>query len=126
MFCKICGNTVTTDMQFCPSCGAKVEQDNYVDYSSHSTAPLHVDTKLRNTTLTLGILAVIFVSLNYLGVYFVHIVGLVLGIVALSYVKKDKQFTGTHSIPGQILAIIAIAMAIAAMLIGIIATVGSM
>ncbi|MDY0317685.1 MAG: hypothetical protein RBQ64_03790 [Candidatus Izemoplasmatales bacterium] len=60
------------------------------------------------------------VALNYFGVYFVHIIGLILGIVGLSLVSADKRDEMTYSKAGFVLSLIAVIGGGLAFLIGFI------
>ncbi len=103
MYCANCGKELSEKEQFCPSCGEKVNKDviSAFDYpSNNEKKPEKVKSRYYVATLVLGILSVIFSLLNYLGVIFVHMVGIVLGIIAISLASNDKKMGRIYSVPG--------------------------
>ena len=64
-------------------------------------------------------MAIVFSVLNYVGVIIVHLVGIVLGIIVISLVSKDKKMHTKHSQVGYILGIIGLILGIIAVIIGI-------
>lgn len=68
--------------------------------------------------IILGILGVLGVIINLLGVYFTHLLGIILGIYVLSMVKRDKENGLEPSTLGQILGWLGIVMAIGAIVYG--------
>ncbi len=126
MYCPNCGNKLNEKEIYCSSCGKKVGEDviSAFDYLSNSSIKSSSDASQKTTskylhsTLALGILSVIFSALNYLGLPFVHMIGIVLGIVALSLANSDKKVGRIYSIPGVITGIIGIVLGTVAFLFG--------
>jgi len=119
MYCKNCGQEIKEDDKFCSSCGQVVSVEDSSVFGLPST-PSKPKVRFQTASLTLGILSTIFSVLNYLGIYFVHIIGIILGILALTYVSKDKKEGYAHSVPGQILGLIGLILGALAVIIGII------
>lgn len=143
MFCTNCGRPLNDGEKFCPSCGtvvanpASVPQEAPADnptptpqpdiYASPEPAFTNYAPSATPTvnyqiaTLILGILSVCFSILNYLGIYYVHLVGLALGIIAVSLAGKAKRTPGgTYSKAGNVLGILGIILGGIATIVGII------
>jgi len=118
MYCKNCGQELKEDDKFCSSCGQIVSVENEFMQPT-SITPTKPKVRFQTASLTLGILSTVFSVLNYLGVYFVHLIGITLGILALTYVSKDKKEGYAHSVPGQILGTIGLVLGVLAVIIGI-------
>lgn len=119
MFCKKCGSSIGENEHYCPVCGAKVEADpTDIFAQQYSTAQKETPAYYK-TTMVLGILSTIFSALNYFGIPFVHIVGIILGATALQYAKRDKESYGTNNSTGKILAIIGLVLGLVAVAFGV-------
>ena len=123
--CKNCGKEVALGFMSCPFCGADMITGNVPQgfgFSNSRKYSSNYDLKSKNhtTTFVLGLLGTILVALNYFGVYFVHIIGLILGIVGLSLVSADKRDEMTYSKAGFVLSLIAVIGGGLAFLIGFI------
>ncbi|QLY40870.1 zinc-ribbon domain-containing protein [Hujiaoplasma nucleasis] len=117
-YCKNCGHEVRHDDKYCSNCGQSLIHNPYKQSDQRyfdKNGPLK--SKYEQTSYVLGITALIFSALNWIGFPYVHLIGLVLGFIGLYYVKKDK-LTGSYSKVGNIMSIIAIVLAIASMVIG--------
>ncbi len=120
MYCKKCGNVIENNEKFCSVCGAKVESDSpYENYSQGNHLSGEKPTYYQ-TTLILGVLSVVFSALNYFGVIFVHLIGIILGSIALNYAKRDKETFGKFNTTGRLLAIIGLLLGVAAFVYGVI------
>ena len=124
-FCKNCGKEVALGFISCPFCGANMITGNIPQgFSSGNTRGYsdnyYLKSKNHTTTFVLGLLGTILVALNYFGVYFVHIIGLILGIVGLSLASTDKKQEMTYSKAGFVLSLIAVIGGGVAFLIGMI------
>jgi uncharacterized membrane protein YvbJ len=115
-YCAYCGQEIDENIKFCPHCGAAVEKDIFV--SSMETPKIHKSTNYQLETI-LGILAIVFSVLNYIGIIFVHLVGIVLGIIVISLVSKDKKMHIQHSQVGFVLGIIGLILGVVAVIVGI-------
>lgn len=125
MNCKNCGSEMLPEENYCSVCGAKKESSSYESYHQTLDGKKAKPTNA-NTTLLLGILSVVFVALNYIGVFFVHIIGIILGSVALNLAKKDKTEFNECSQTGRVLGFIGIFFGIIAMIIGALAASGTL
>lgn len=68
-----------------------------------------------------GILAIIMSGLNYFGVIIVHLVGIVLGIIAISKSRLGIKSGNGKAVAGLICGIIGLILGVIALIIGIIA-----
>lgn len=65
--------------------------------------------KYETATLILGIVGVLFVFIDYIGIIpFVHLVAIVLGFIGIKLVKKDKDDQRSYSKPGYVLSMVAL------------------
>ena len=125
-FCKNCGKEVSFGFVTCPFCGADmingIVSSNFTSNrgSRGNSDNYYLRSRNHTTTFVLGLVGTILVALNYLGVFFVHIIGLILGIVGLSLVSKDKQDEMTYSKAGYVLSMIAVIGGALAFIIGFI------
>lgn len=69
-------------------------------------------------SLALGILSIVACGLNYLGIPVIHLVGIVFGIIAISYGSKGMRQKRELSLGALITGIVGLCMGIIAMLIG--------
>ncbi|MFA5035995.1 MAG: zinc-ribbon domain-containing protein [Candidatus Izemoplasmatales bacterium] len=130
MFCQKCGKKLDENSSFCPECGARIEKSETVTYddfdhperhesfSSHKTN--WVEPKYLTTCMILGVLSIIFSVLNYFGVYLTHMIGIVMGIIAISLANKDKNETKTFSKAGLTMGIIGLSLGAFAFIVGFI------
>lgn len=116
MYCKSCGREIDDQAKFCSSCGEAVERDEFTEMFHSDT---NKKSKNYNTELLLGILAVIFSALNYIGVFFVHLVGITLGVITIILVNRDKKEGVEYSNAGYITGILGFVLGLLAMIIGI-------
>ena len=143
MFCTNCGRTLNDGEKFCPYCGTAVAKPDSVPEPGpvvdsipnpeptpfvNSQAPNYHNATFgpnyRIATLVLGILSVCFSALNYFGIYYVHLVGLVLGIITVSMVAKAKRTPGgTFSPAGNVLGIIGLCLGGIALVVGFISSI---
>lgn len=114
MFCKNCGKELDSYTSFCPSCGAEVSE------TSTQSTNTQQGSLYEKRTFILGLLSVVFSGLNYFGIPVVHLVGIVLGIIGISYAKKDSEIYGVYSRPGKILSIVGLVLGAVAFLYGVI------
>jgi len=129
MFCKKCGKALDENAKFCPVCGESVNHDEsgVVVSENQGTKAAGVMTNIRPkywvTTTILGILSIVFVAINFLGIPVVHLIGIVLGIVAIVYCKNDQRNYLYYSKAGMITGIIGVisgtGVAIYGMIVGI-------
>jgi uncharacterized membrane protein YvbJ len=120
-YCKNCGQRIDDDAKYCSSCGATVQNGEdpiFSNYNQSNNVP--VKSQYETTTLVLGIVGVSLAVLNYIGIPFVHLIAIILGIIGLSLVKKDKQESGTYSKPGYVMSIVAVVLGVLSIIIGII------
>jgi len=116
-YCAFCGKEIESETKFCPHCGEEIAKDTF-GFSSNQKAKK--TSKNYQLETILGILAIIFSVLNYLGVIFVHLVGIALGSIVLSLVNKDKKEDNSYSQVGYVTGIIGFVLGIAAVIIGVI------
>lgn len=116
-YCAFCGKEIESETKFCPHCGEKIEKDAFGFSSNQKAKKTSMNYQLETI---LGILAIIFSVLNYLGVIIVHLVGIVLGSIVLSLVNKDKKEDNSYSQVGYVTGIIGLVLGIAAVIIGVI------
>lgn len=118
-YCAHCGKEMNEDANYCLSCGNTVEQEIIASSSNNYRAK-----KSRNYQLEtiLGILAIIFSLLNYIGVIIVHLFGIALGIITISMVNKDKKMNEEYSPGGYAMGIIGLILGGVALLIGLFST----
>lgn len=116
MYCKSCGVEIDDKAKFCPSCGEAVEKDEFAEM-------FHSDVNKKsanyNTELILGILAIVFSVLNYLGVFYVHLVGIILGAITMSLVNKDKKEDVLFSNAGYVMGVLGFVLGLIAVIIGV-------
>lgn len=115
-YCQYCGIEMEENAKFCPSCGEAVEQDMFASSMGNNRVKNSSNYQLETV---LGILGVIFSVLNYMGVFFVHLIGIVLGIVVISLVNKDKKMNRQYSQIGYVTGIIGLILGVLAVIIGI-------
>lgn len=115
MYCKMCGREMDDDAKFCPSCGEPVEKDMF----DIEDSPESKQSKNFSLETLLGILAVVFSLLNYIGVFFVHLIGIILGSIVINLVNRDKKENKTYSQVGYVTGIIGLLLGIIAIVIGI-------
>lgn len=131
MYCISCGKELNDEETFCPTCGEKVGEPviSAFDFSKSNfqrnrenglKSNAKTASKYFMATLISGILSVIFSALNYLGLPFVHMVGIVLGIIAICLANNDKRAGRFYSVPGFITGIIGLALGGFAFLYGFI------
>lgn len=119
MYCNKCGSPVQSNEKYCPVCGTPVTNDSSNEMSFEqfrdlkNTKPTYYDK-----TMLFGALSLILSVLNYVGIPFVHLVGIILGSIAVSYAKRDKEAFQSFNSTGRVLGIIGIVLGIAAMVIG--------
>lgn len=114
-----CGSSVGANEHYCPVCGARIEEETNDVFSQQYTATSNEKPAYYNSTMVFGILSVVFSAINYLGVPFVHLVGIILGSIALQYAKRDKQSSGTFNSAGKILGIVGLTLGIIAIIVGV-------
>ncbi len=122
MFCKKCGQEITGNEKFCGYCGYPVEETNQQPSGlSESNYNYQAPVKSANytTQLVCGILASVLSGLNYIGIPFVHIIGIVLGAVVISKVKQDKAAGKNYSNTGYVTGIIGLILGIIAVVFGV-------
>ncbi|BCR35678.1 DUF4190 domain-containing protein [Mariniplasma anaerobium] len=115
MYCKMCGREMDDDAKFCPSCGEPVEDDMFETEESSETKK----SRDYNLETLLGVLAIVFSLMNYLGVFFVHLIGIALGSIVLNLVNRDKKEKKIFSQIGYVTGIIGLLLGIVAIVIGI-------
>jgi predicted nucleic acid-binding Zn ribbon protein len=114
MFCKKCGKALDENAKFCPVCGESVNHEESGAVISESLGPKasgemkYIRPKYWVTTTILGILSIVFVAINFLGIPVVHLIGIVLGIVAIVYCKNDQRNYSYYSKTGMITGIIGV------------------
>lgn len=119
MYCNKCGSPVQSNEKYCPVCGTAVTNDSSNEMSFDqfkdlkNTKPTYYDK-----TMLFGVLAIIFSVLNYVGIPFVHLVGIILGAVAVQYAKRDKEAFQSFNSTGRLLGIVGIVLGVTAMVIG--------
>ncbi|MDD3129752.1 MAG: zinc ribbon domain-containing protein [Candidatus Izemoplasmatales bacterium] len=123
--CPKCGNKVAAGFDHCPYCMYKLEDDRFDIHKKNymnNSQPVYVSvSKNHYTTIILGVLGTFLAALNWIGgIYFVHLIGLALGIIGLNLARKDKQVDGVYSKTGYVTSIIAICLGAGAMLVGMI------
>lgn len=91
-------------------------EDNYL-YRNKTNV---VKPNYMKITFTVGLLSIICSLLNYFGVIFIHIVGIILGFFAINFVKKDKKAIGKYSKAGFIMGILGLSLGVLAFIIGFI------
>jgi hypothetical protein len=120
MYCRVCGQEVSENDRFCSSCGEELQdQQGFMKAPNQNMGPKTYPQNY-HLSMVLGILATFFSVLNYLGIFFVHIVGMVLGIIALGMVKKNREENKPYSVVAQVCGSIGLILGAIAMLIGII------
>lgn len=125
-FCKNCGKEVSVGFISCPFCGANMITGNVTQglnsnrLNRSCSDNIYLRSKNHTSSFVLGLLGTILVAMNYLGVFFVHIIGLILGIIGLSLASKDKKEEMTYSKAGYVLSMIAVIGGALAFLIGMI------
>ena len=121
--CQNCGKEIAIGFMSCPFCGANMVTGNVPQGFGHKRGysdNYYLKSKNHTATFVLGLLGTILVALNYVGIYFVHIIGLILGIVGLSLASTDKKQEMTYSKAGFVLSLIAVILGAVAFLIGFI------
>ena len=129
MYCRSCGTELNEHIMLCPSCGEKVDEDiiSAFDYQDHSSNRKVINgaegakmmpSKYLYLTMVLGMLSIIFSALNYLNLPFVHMIGIVLGIVVLSLASSDRKAGRIYSVLGVITGVIGLSLGIVAFLYG--------
>ena len=116
MYCAHCGKEMNEDANYCPSCGNTVEQEIIASSSNNYRAK---KSRYYELETILGILAIIFSLLNYIGVIIVHLFGIALGIIVISMVNKDKKINEEYSPVGYAMGIIGLILGGVALLIGV-------
>lgn len=134
-FCTNCGAEIAENAKFCSKCGHKIEGEsekqeffkyiedeeaNKLTNQYYGKSSIYQRGKNYSTSTLTGILSVILSALNYLGLPITHLIGIVLGIVTLVLVEKDKYELKEHSKAGFVLGIIGIVLGVLAIIIGII------
>jgi hypothetical protein len=123
MFCKNCGKEFDNETKYCPVCGQTVEdEESYTtSFASGTQSP---KTKTRsvdyNKQTTLGVLALVSSSLNYIGVPFTHMIGIILGAVVINMISKEKKSGTEYSSAGYITGIIGLILGVIAFVYGFI------
>ncbi len=131
MYCKYCGSEIKEGDKFCPKCGREVITDSQDSETQPSILSNENMTFSNNKTvekqpaymvssMVCGILSIIFSSINYLGIPFVHLIGIALGIIGISLAQKDKKECGSYSKSGLITGIIGLSLGGLAFIIGFI------
>ena len=122
MYCQNCGKEVEQGTVYCPNCGAKVEDTH--DMHEMLKPDWKFESKLRSkyyvASIIIGILSIFMSALNYFGVYFVHIIGMILGIVGLVLVNQDKKDSATYSVAAVVTSSIGLALGAIAFIYGFI------
>jgi len=121
MYCNNCGSQVNSSDKYCPVCGKTIEENTLSSMSFEQFQDLkNSKPTYYDRTFVLGILAVLFSAMNYLGVPVVHMVGIVLGTMAVQYAKRDMAKFNSCNSTGQILGYIGIVFGVIAFIIGVI------
>lgn len=131
MYCKQCGKVLLDEEKFCSSCGNTIENAENTEYefpfNNTQPTPTQVveqievkEPKYTTATLVLGVLATILSALNYFGIYFVHIIGIILGSIGITLIKQDKAETGKFSKTGRNLCALGVVLGLIAMIVGFI------
>ncbi|MCD4826408.1 MAG: zinc ribbon domain-containing protein [Acholeplasmataceae bacterium] len=116
MYCKTCGKEMDNQSKFCPSCGEPVEKDEFAEMFQSNE---NKRSKNYNTELILGILAVVFSVLNYIGIFYVHLIGITLGAITMSLVNRDKKDGFEFSNAGYIMGVLGFVLGLIAVIIGV-------
>lgn len=121
-FCTNCGGSVEETAKFCPSCGASLTQENeQAIFNDRDKSYRSLDKgQYETATLILGIVGVSLAFMNYIGIPFVHLIAIVLGIIGITLVKKDKDEQRSYSKPGYVLSIVALVLGVLSIVLGII------
>lgn len=105
MYCRFCGKDLRSDDNFCPNCGAKVDDNNSTnDYSSNNYSNynnqynyqsnkynIQLERSYANMATTSLILGILSFSLSILGFAFpICIPGIVMGAVVRNKVEDEK------------------------------------
>ncbi|XMB72886.1 hypothetical protein RJI07_02995 [Mycoplasmatota bacterium WC30] len=123
MYCKNCGQEISGNEKFCGLCGQQIEEGNQQQtdsFQSNYTRKTFTKSADYNTELICGILAVVLSSLNYAGIPFVHIIGIIFGSVVISKVKKDKLANRNYSNTGYITGILGVVLGSIAFVYGVV------
>jgi len=122
MYCKKCGSLMNDNAKYCLACGAKVEEDVFDTQTGQIINAYNDDayTKPENSTtiLVCGAMSIIFCILNYVGIPFVHLVGITFGIIGARLANKDKIKFKNYSKTGLALNVIGIFLGVLAFVIG--------
>lgn len=123
MLCKQCKKEIPNDSQYCPNCGLVVAEKtvetsgdvfetgqgfNEVSQTQFKEGQAENESK----TLLFGVIGVVLSFLFYVGVPFVHLIGIFLGRQGIIYAKQDKQYAGRYSRNGLLLSWLAVILAV--------------
>ncbi len=115
--CKYCGNDLNETDNYCSNCGKSVYDNPYQKSDNLSNVNYQEKSKYEQTSFVLGLTGLIFSVLNWIGFPFLHLIGMLLGGIGLSLVKKDKA-NGSFSKPGYVMSMIALILGITSMIVG--------
>lgn len=135
-FCENCGSELSEGAKFCSSCGKSTknevveeketffkgfdEEESKNNSYSYMNSYAQIRGKNYSTSTLTGILSVILSLLNYLGLPFVHLIGIIMGVITLVLVEKDKYELKQHSKVGFVTGIIGIVLGVLAIVVGIV------
>ncbi len=120
MYCPTCGNKLDEKNPYCPLCEKTIGEDiisafDYIDTSKKKSA-----SKYCYLTVALGLLSICLCVLYYLGIPYVHIIGIFLGIVSLALTKSISANKKIFSLLGVITGMVGMLLGVAAFLYGLI------
>ena len=136
MKCKFCSAELNPESKFCPQCGAEnlpstqpennapqaplfnLGDDNRAVYDTQMRSPENAGKM--SLSVIFGALAIVLSLMNYFGVMFVHMVGIVVGALAIRLAQNDKRNGKALSTLGLVLGIIGLGLGALAFVIGFI------
>ncbi len=117
--CSNCGSQFDENLKVCPHCKTSIQKDLMNADEVNEQLRKDVNVKEITNALVMAIIGDLCIVVNFLGVPFVHIVGLVLGIMGLKFSSKAKK-VNNQAMVAYVLSIIAIIGFCAAFVIGMI------
>lgn len=96
-YCQNCGIKIEPEWNVCPNCGRKVQEEGELSHPlriqpttsrpkfSFSRNPIYKPIKSSPVSNIYGIIALFFVLFGFITVITIHVAGLVLGILAVSF-----------------------------------------